>query len=124
MAGRPAKTPKGQQRRTVLRYARPTPLKTPCYPHFCKIWTLAFKWVGRVYRPDGSRGKPPKETAAWARLFAHWGGKIYSAPPDCLNFLGKMFDSLKYKSLPPRCARWSTLHGVRVNPQNSEKIVR
>jgi len=39
--------------------------------------------------------KPPKLTDTWACLFARWGGKINSAPPNGFDFLGKMFTRLK-----------------------------
>jgi len=58
-----------------------------------------------------------------ARLFARWGGKIYSAPPDLLDFLGKMFASLKSKPLPPRMARCSTLHGIRLKSDTVHRYV-
>jgi len=47
--------------------------------------------------------KPPKLTDTWACLFARWGGKINSAPPDGFDFQGKMFTRLK--TLPPSLTR-------------------
>jgi len=46
---------------------------------------------------------PPKSTDTWACLFARWGGKMDSAPPDGFDFQGKMFTRLK--SLPPSFTR-------------------
>lgn len=104
-AGRTAKTPEGQRRHTVLRYARPPPKRRLFLPFssLCSFLTKRIKGklgflgggratlpaFGRRLRLDGVRGKPPTKIGIWGCLFARWGGKFFAAPPGFFRHSGE-----------------------------------
>lgn len=102
----PRQNPQGQRRHTVVRYARPPPLRRSLSPFYslCSFLAagikgkLTFKEGGRATLPafgrrlsrDGVRGYAPQINRCRGRqLFARWGGEIYSAPPGWQNPRGR-----------------------------------